>query len=198
MYYRCRHAYDKNTGHQCSARYVRGDRLELAVWEEVKRVLANPIVVLQELERRVEKNADQNEITSIESELANLVEREKKLVRLYTLGTLDEQVIKTESEEIGHERSLLEQKLSSLRQQVFMAGLPIDQKLLAQVCASIAHWLEEADKSDQILALEALQVAVEATRDLVIVSGVLPTEKPGFIIREQSCPCLSSGDELDD
>ena len=50
-YYRCRHVYDKNTGHECSARYIRCERLEDAVWKEVERVLANPDVVLLELQR---------------------------------------------------------------------------------------------------------------------------------------------------
>jgi hypothetical protein len=193
-YYRCRHAYDKNTGHECSARYIRGNRLEQVVWNEVKGVLENPIVVLQELERRVEQDMDQDEIANVESELAKLTEREKRLVRLYTLGTVDEKAIKIESEEIGRERCVLEQKLSSMQQPVLMAGRNIDQEMLTQVCASVAHWLEEADESEQILALEALQIAVETTNNLAVVSGVLPIEAPQFIVSEQSCPCLYSGE----
>lgn len=47
-YYRCRHVYDKNTNGSCTARYIRGEALEQAVWGEVKRVLAAPAIVLQE------------------------------------------------------------------------------------------------------------------------------------------------------
>ena len=50
-YYRCRHVYDKNTSRTCTARYVDGGRLEEAVWAEMKRVLTNPDIVLQELKR---------------------------------------------------------------------------------------------------------------------------------------------------
>ena len=51
QYYRCRHVYDKNTSRTCTARYVDGPRLEEAVWAEMKRVLTNPDIVLQELKR---------------------------------------------------------------------------------------------------------------------------------------------------
>jgi hypothetical protein len=38
-----------------------------------------------------------------------------------------------------------------------------------------------------MMALEALQVAVTATREAADVTGVLPVVAPGFITNEQSC-----------
>ena len=98
-YYRCHHVYDKNTGRNCTARYVRGDKLEEAVWREVSEVLTNPEVVLQELETQAEAKSDLEEITRLEEKVASLREREKRLVRIYTLGTIDQEVIQGESED---------------------------------------------------------------------------------------------------
>ena len=76
-YYRCRHVYDKNTSRDCTARYVRGDKLESAVWDEVERVLADPAVVLQELENRVELETDVTQIAILKDEITALAERER-------------------------------------------------------------------------------------------------------------------------
>ena len=85
-YYRCRHAYDKNTGHDCSARYIRCERLEDTVWKEVGRVLTNPDVILHELRRQPKVKVDASEVGRLESALTSLKEQESRLVHLYTLG----------------------------------------------------------------------------------------------------------------
>ena len=74
QYYRCRHVYDKNTNRSCTARYVRGDKLESAIWEEVERVLSDPAVVLQELENRAELQTDVTQITRLGDDIASLAE----------------------------------------------------------------------------------------------------------------------------
>jgi len=114
-YYRCRHVYDKNTKRSCTARYVRGDKLESAVWEEVGRALSDPGVVLQELENQAEAQVDLKEIARVESEIALLAEREERLVKLYTLGTISEQIVQKQSEEICRERAGLNQRLNNLQ-----------------------------------------------------------------------------------
>ena len=88
-YYRCRHIYDNNLVRHCSARYVRGNSLEDAVWQEVKRALTDPTVVLQELETRAKTTIDHDEIAKLHGELDSLREREKRLVKLYSLGTVE-------------------------------------------------------------------------------------------------------------
>ena len=69
----------------------------------------------------------------------------------------------------------------------------MDEALLNHACSVVPKWLEDADESEQILALEALQVAVEATKDSAVVSGILPVEAPEFIKSGQSCRCSCSG-----
>ena len=193
-YYRCRHAYDKNTKYTCTARYVRGNDLEDAVWCEVKRVLANPKVVLQELESQVEQKVDRGEIARSEKELDKLAEREKKLVHLYTLGAVDDEDIRKESEDISLQRGILERNLRVTQQPEFIAVRNIDQELLNRVCEAVAQWIENADESERTLALEALQIEVEATKQGAVVSGVLPVEAPEFIRNEQSCRCSFNGE----
>ena len=114
-YYRCRHVYDKNTKRSCTARHVRGDKLESAVWEEVGRALSDPGVVLQELENQAGAQIDLKQIARIESEIGSLAEREERLVKLYTLGIVSEQIVLKQSEEICRERAGLNQRLNNLQ-----------------------------------------------------------------------------------
>ena len=51
-----------------------------------------------------------------------------------------------------------------------------------------------ADGVEKTMALEALQVSVEATAKAATVTGVLPLQSPEFIKVEQSSRCFSSGD----
>jgi peptidoglycan hydrolase-like protein with peptidoglycan-binding domain len=50
------------------------------------------------------------------------------------------------------------------------------------------------DEKDRRLVLEALQVSISATKGAATMSGVLPTDTPGFITDEQSSRCLYSGE----
>ena len=127
-------------------------------------------------------------------ELATLTEREKRLVRLYTMGTVAEEAIRKESEDISRERGTLGQKLYWVRQPESMVGRNVDQGLLNSACTAVAQWLEQAGDTDRVLALEALQIAVEATKDSAVISGILPVDAPEFIKKERSSQCLYSGE----
>jgi hypothetical protein len=60
-------------------------------------------------------------------------------------------------------------------------------------CTLVKEWLENADTERRMMALEALQVAVIATREQAEVTGVLPIEPLPFITEEQSCRSYDAG-----
>ena len=194
-YYRCRHVYDKNTSRTCTARYVRGDKLETAVWAEVERVLSSPAIVLKELENQSSDSVDITRISGVEGAIKALAAREERLVKLYGLGSVNEQVIQGQLEEISRERIGLVQQLSTLQRPVGYDTRLVDKDSLERVCSRVAQWLGKADDSEKIMALEALQVSVEATTTTATVTGILPLEAPEFIKSEQSCRCLFNGDK---
>ena len=109
-YYRCRHVYDKNTGRECSARYVRADNLEAATWAEVKRALTRPEVVLRELVNQSAREVDAGEVARLEGEIATLVEQEKRLVRLYTFGDVGEEAIREQAADLSRRRTLVQER----------------------------------------------------------------------------------------
>jgi hypothetical protein len=150
--------------------------------------------VLQELENHAEVHTDVTQIALLEGEIAALAEREERLVKLYTLGTIREEIAQKQLEEISRESTALNHQLSSLQRPVGYDTRAIDRDLLKQVCSGVTQWLKNADDSDKRMALDALQVSVEATAKSATLTGVLPVNEPEFIRNEQSSRCSCNGD----
>ncbi len=119
--------------------------------------------------------------------------RERRLVRLYTYGEVDENVIREEGTRLQRQRMLLQERLGSLRGSATPTSQQVDPEGLAKTCAAVADWLDRAGDGDRTLVLEALQVAVTATRESATVTGVLPIDSPSFLTEKQSSP-RRSGD----
>ena len=49
----------------------------------------------------------------------------------------------------------------------------LDQNLLRRMCLGVTQWLEKADETEKRMALEALQVSVEATAATATLTGIL-------------------------
>ena len=107
-YYVCRYAYDKHTRYRCPARNVRADALEGGIWGEVKRIPSDPTVVLRELQQLSHATPDTQELERLHREISALLDREKRLVRLYTFGEIDEAVVREEGANLQRQRSQLE------------------------------------------------------------------------------------------
>ena len=193
-YYRCRHVYDKNTSRTCTARYVDGGRLEEAVWAEMKRVLTNPDIVLQELKRVASEDTHDDHGEQLEQALADLALQEKRLVDLYTVGGITAAAVREKSDDLSKRRKVLEAQVASVQVTARANFEDVDLDGLQRVCAGVADWVDQADDKDRRLALEALQVSISATKGAATMSGVLPTDTPGFITDEQSSRCLFSGE----
>src|SRR4051812_43506136 len=114
-YYGCRHIYDRRTGTDCTSRYVRADDLERGLWLEVGKMLADPRVVLNEMQNDQQAEGDSAELEAIETKLASLAAREKRLVTLFSFGEVDEQVIRSQIADVRREQIVLSDRLRSLR-----------------------------------------------------------------------------------
>ncbi len=177
-YYRCRHAYTKNTSHACTARYIPAGALEQEIRDEVRKVLTAPEVVLRELRQPAADASDGEAIQRLESELATLKKREERLVRLFGYDEVDSAVVRAELREVQRQREVLGAELETLARPASAIAAGVDEDDLRQACARIAARLDGADPERYERVLEAVQLSVAATRDEVTVEGLLPTEPP--------------------
>jgi hypothetical protein len=184
-YYRCRHVYDRNTGRDCTGRYVRAEVLEEHLWREIKRVLATPDLVLQEQRAAAVRGDDPASREEAESVLASLRQREERLVRLFGYGEVDEATIRAELTEVRRQQGLAANRLDAVRPLVSQAS-ELDEGALRTACATVAKRLDDAGPEERERVLEALQVTVTATREEGTVEGVLPIEAPDFLINHLS------------
>jgi site-specific DNA recombinase len=179
-YYVCCVAFDPRQDKSCTARNVRADKLEAAIQHEIRTVLTNPTLVLREMEQQREAEVDHAEIVRLEQKLGTLRDSEQRLVRLYTSGRIDDDVFDTESAVLKRERTIVDDRLKSLRP-VSSAMRVINKDELEQVCAKISVWLDGASDENRTLVLEALQIAIRATPNSLELSGVLPADAPGYL-----------------
>jgi len=160
----------------------------------MKRVLTNPDIVLNELKRVAAEDAHDDQGEQLEQALADLALQEKRLVDLYTVGGITETAVREKSADLSERRKALETLLASIQVTPRPSFDDIDADSLRRVCAGVADWVDQADDKDRRLALEALQVSISATKGAATMSGVLPTDTPGFITDQQSSRWLFSGE----
>ena len=147
-YYRCRHVYDKNSSKTCTAKYVDGIRLEEAVWTEMKGVLTNPGIVLQELRRTTAEEENNDEEERVERALADLNLQEKRLVDLYTIGGITAAAVSEKSNDLSKQRKILETQLAAVQTSSKPSFDNINLDDLQRVCEGVAEWVDWADEED--------------------------------------------------
>ncbi|MBI4213801.1 MAG: hypothetical protein HY534_05760 [Chloroflexi bacterium] len=156
------------------------------MWSEIRRILSDPQVVVKELlevERRAESDGEDS--AEIERELETIKDRERRLVKLFTVGDVDEGLIREQSAVLKRQRKLLEDRLSSASRRTNPLG-GLDTTALSETCSAVADWLDRADEEQSVLALEALQVGIVATREEATIRGFLPLQLPGLFISRRA------------
>ncbi len=174
-YYVCRVAFDRRTGRTCSGRNVRADRLEPAIWQEIRTKLTSPQVILQELTRK-QPEPDQHEIDRTQQRVSEIAEQERRLVKALASGRIEERLVADELDELSRQRITLEEQLRTLRPQAVTPSAVHDADVFVRACRAVGDFLDNAGSADRALALEALQIAVRATPTEATVHGVVPLD----------------------
>lgn len=195
-YYRCRHVYDNNSTRHCTAKYIRADVLEGAVWSEVERILTHPHVVLAELSRNPsEAVATTGDLEEIKTALAAVDAKQRKLVRLFSSNDVDETIVQAELRALKGERAVLETERARMTRDERPTVTAATGRQVADTCSQILRWLRTATSEERQLVLDALQVVVTADQGSAKIEGAIPIDSAAFITDEHTCRCSSSGDK---
>ena len=180
-YYCCRVAFNRLGTRHCTTRNVRAEKLEEGIWREVRAILSNPRIVLNELERAENPLDNRDEIERFEHELESIVTQQKRLAELFTLGAVDDDVVQAQGTPLKQRRAALESRLAELNSRARPQAFPVDDKHLGQVCAAIGAWVDQAGDDERSQILEALQIKVSATPERAEVTGVIPNETAAYL-----------------
>jgi site-specific DNA recombinase len=200
-YYRCSATYATAARPKhCSAKYVRGNRLEDAVWNAVQEVLENPSVVLSELRRlqNSEETALGEEMERLRKEIRKCRDQEQRLIKLYQFGEVDDGWIKSQSGPVKMMRERFEEELARLDSQMLtVTDLRAKEESMRKYCARVAANISEFDFDEKRLALQSLQIKASATETQVFVKGILGVDGINQAISD-SAPSSGSRHEKDD
>lgn len=174
-YYRCRHSYDKNSGRQCEARYVSAEQMETHLWDAVRAVLSEPSRVLAD-GARVTCPPPVAHDDGSRAALMKLQDRERRLVHLFSLGEVDEGIIREQLRGVRAEIATLERERR--RHAAPAETVRVDVVGLEAACRHVLNRLAGAEPEMRETILEALRVNVHADNAGAVIEGSLPTLDP--------------------
>jgi len=180
-YYKCRGTYPTASREKvCDARYIKADWLENAVWENVKNILSNPEVLLNEVRKQTEAEQAQvssgtlkQEIRALTRKLKGYTGQERRLMSAFKLGFTPD-IVLDEINQMKKEREADQQRLDGLVQTRDNIAKMIDMESnLKELCARIVPDLDNCTNSDKKDAYTYLDLKVTATPEGVDIKGFL-------------------------
>jgi site-specific DNA recombinase len=180
-YYKCRGTYATALREKiCETHYIKADWLENAVWENVKKVLNKPEVLLNEVKQQTKTEQTQVSSGTLEQEIKALTRKlkgyagqERRLISAFKLGfTAD--IVLDEINQMKKERETDQQRLDSLVQTRDNIAKMVDMESnLKELCARIVPDLDNCTNSDKKDACTYLDLKVKATPEGADIKGFL-------------------------
>jgi site-specific DNA recombinase len=180
-YYHCRGAYPTSTRSAiCKARYVRADNIENLVWERVNEVVLNPNLVLTDLRRRSKQDKDENsvlnkQINELKRKLQGIENRENRLIKLFSLGTIDENKIQEEMKQLAQAKEEINAKLGQsthlVKHQTPIGAL---ENQVVTFTEELKVNLQSCTVTEKRTVLDALNVTVVVTDDVLDINLSVP------------------------
>jgi septal ring factor EnvC (AmiA/AmiB activator) len=175
----------------CDAKYVRADWLEGTTWKEIKAVLQNPDLILEQVKREMQSCRNGGNIQNIDNEIAMLERRirsyagqKKRLLQAFKFGEFEKDDILDELVKVRRDREADERKLQELkRTRAALTALVQAEAKLNAFCQKAAHNLEHCTAEDKKLALDMLDIKAYATSNRLEIHGIIPME---FVTIEQT------------
>jgi site-specific DNA recombinase len=186
-YYHCSRTYKTSVRPAtCKAGYVHAREIEDVVWSKVREVIEHPDVVLADLKRRIEsrKNGDKYNVEKTEKEISEINRRlkefgnqEKRLVKLYSLGKIDDEAISEELTHLNNNKQDDQMRLAQLTaSREIIPDLDSVEAQLQDFSQKVRIGLDNCDLKTKRLALDILDVQVIATPEKMTIKAIVPLE----------------------
>jgi len=177
-YYYCSSIRKIDCPSGCGHPGLKGVWIEGVVWAEVEKLLADPQVVLTELERKRaeagELSVYEKDLRATETALAALERHQDKLVDQYLAGLPRETMLKKQAE-INARRTHLKTQKAELEAKVREARTArLDIEGITHFVEIVRQNLKTVTFEEKRLALEALRIEVRVGHDRVTIRGSIP------------------------
>jgi site-specific DNA recombinase len=101
--------------------------------------------------------------------------QQKRLVRLFSLGAIDENTILAELNQVKTDRNAQQERLAELeKSKKALQKLQHAEVKVNDLCEALRRQIDDASNETKRLALEALDIKVYATRKSIDIQGIIP------------------------
>jgi site-specific DNA recombinase len=179
LFYRCISNVKSNYYDKCPQPSIAASTIEPFVWNEITKILKNPQLVIQELNRQRGGGRATTEAEQIlaENQLKSITKEEQRYLRQYGRGIIDDKMLSTEIDRLRKETEITTAELLSLKERQ-KAFLEADTQLenVSQVLNTLVQRLDNADFELKKLAISALDLQIGLTGKSIVINGSIPSE----------------------
>jgi len=160
--------------------------LEEAIWAKIKELLMNPDLIMAELQRwesTGEGDSAEVDLEVVMSKLAELRLEEKRILKLYRKGSIDEGVLDAELKDIAKERTGWEAEKERLCKRIEAKKHVVEKRAtLEEYCRAISRGLECVTEGDKREIIEELEIVVTYAEGKAVLTGIItPGEEVGMM-----------------
>ena len=176
-YYRCG-GRDSLSPVRCDNRRLPAGDLDRAVWGQIESLLANPEIVMTELQRKQEHAKDvgvlERHLARTKAQLANRDKQKARAWKAFEI-TGDEETFRQTIGQLQSEVEALQEGESRLQQEIAAnAQFSPDPQDIKDACELVRRNLKGLSLDDKRQAMEALQLKVWIDGNAVEVEGAIP------------------------
>jgi site-specific DNA recombinase len=178
-YYRCG-ARNSLSPVRCNNQRLRADYLDRAVWEQVESLLANPEIIVAEVQRNQEHSRDTGLLQrNLQRTRAQLGNRERQRARIWKAFEItgDEATFREGINQLQAEIEALKREETRLQQEIAAnARFSPDPQDIRKACELVRRNLKGLSMEDKRLAMDALQLRVWIDGNTIEMEGAIPLQ----------------------
>lgn len=177
-YYRCSGRIKLNyTG--CTNKTFNANALESLVWQEVRKVLEKPEVILAEVKSQRESGADidalERQLDALKKRAQGLDDTDTKNIRLYYAELWDYDKLEKETLRLRKEQAKLNKEIKDVETRIASAKEWAEgEASIIEACKLAYGNLDQFTSKEKRLALEALNIRIEIDGSTIYFNGIMP------------------------
>jgi len=177
-YYCCSSKSGNNRPKSCSAKNIRGDDLEVAVWESVSRLLSQPELISEQVKNRNQTSPSAYLEVNLDR-VSHALRRKKvesnRMLDAYKIGAIDVQALKQKMDEIKKEEAELSEEEARFKEEIRRAkAQELNEEKLYQFCQSLPTTLANLDFEDKRQILREVIDRIVVDGNEVTIYGIIP------------------------
>lgn len=184
IYYTCNSKLGHVNAVNCKSPGIRGDAIEPLVCDSVKKLLSQPKLIIQQLENRASGTSGsdylQESLKSVGQSLAKKNMQIDKLLEAYTIGAIDAELLKSQTDKVrADQQKLTEAKRDLERQLQEAASQQINADYIEKFCDSISSVFGSLTFAEKRFVLREILDKVVIDDKGVTIYGIIPIYEEG-------------------